>query len=619
MTAFIPPATAAKINGSHPEGTRHEAKIQIALPLIGNGLPRSAVVATLRDKFPAATAAEIESVVSWCESKGPTPSGYGQPAHANGARSSFVAQKAAPQPPAVSVNALVGESSAPEEDWLLASPVKIPADPLTHAALLIGTLYAETDCLSGVCEHGIKPDGRTYPVGAGFTRNRRVWLDRIAEKGMINGEAGCWWRMNPVKSKGAGKDGAPTDADVTAFQFALVEHDKIPVDMQLAVLSRFMSYGLPLAAIIRTGGKSVHAWVRLDAKDEPDYAAKIEQLLSVTQPLGFDHNRNPSRLARIPGVPRKLGASGDGWQRLLYLNPNPGPFDFEKFKSGFPIVGMVRGDELTQRVREWMKPRQAAFTMSVLEGRTPEDGIYFRPSEVTLWTGTTSHGKSTLLKQCMMELLCCKIPFFVSSLEHKAEDICEGLARASYQKPPTADEVVKFMQNFGSLVHFLDVVGEIDSVELMDKMRRCHRQTSAQHFFIDSLMRVSGLEEDYPAQTAFLNELQSFCKETQGHVHLVTHPRKIDETQRVRKMDVKGSNNIANNADNIISVRRNVQKQEANENGKPTGGLHDAEVSVEKQRATGWQGVTRLIFNASARTFSRYKPDAQPERRQYHD
>lgn len=618
MNGYIPQATLDKLSTSHPEGTRHQAKIEIALPLLGNGLPASAVVATLREKFPSATQHEIESVVGWCESKSPTPSGYGPRGPVEQFKTRSTPKNGhAPEKP-VPVADLVNGSSAPEGDWISMSPVAIPADPKEHSALLIQTLYTEGEFMCGVKTHGVKPDGRTFPADGGWTFPRQRWIDGIARKGMPVGEAGCWWRMNPVKEKGSGKDGAHCDADVTAFRFALVEHDKLPIDTQLAVLARFMSYGLPLSAIIRTGGKSVHAWVKLDAKDAEDYAEKIDQLLSITKPLGFDHNRNPSRLARIPGVKRTLGAADDGWQRLLYLNPNPGPYDFQKFRDAFPIPGMKRGDELIDRVREWMKPRQAAFTMDILAGKTPEDGIYFRPAEVTLWTGISGHGKSSLIKQCMMELLCAKVPFFVCSLEHKAEDICEGLARACYRQQPTAAEVVKFLGAFGPMVHFLDIVGEVESTELIDKMRRCYKQTGAAHFFIDSLMRVSRLEEDYPAQTAFMNELQSFCKDTNGHVHLVSHPRKIDETQRARKMDVKGSNNIPNNADNILSIKRNVQKGEVDERGKSTAGAWDAEISVEKQRATGWQGVTRLVFDTSSRTFSRYKPVSNSTHREYH-
>lgn len=610
---MIPPKTAQKLIESHPEGTRHQAKLEIALSLLGNGLPASAVAQTLAERFPNASRGEIEGVVNWCQSKNPTPTEYRNGTKLNGHTPPTMT-------PEEAVARLVEGDAISEQEWKSISPVPIPENPADHAACLIEHLYQPGEFVCGLCAFGVKEDGRVYPVGAGYTRTREQWLERISTKGMVSTKAGCWWRMNPVKEKGSGKDGATTDADVTAFRYALVEHDKLPLEDQLSVLAKFVTLTLPVAAIIATGGKSFHAWVELNAENEKDYAEKIGRLLDVTKPLGFDHNRNPSRLARIPGVKRELGASGDGWQKLIFLNPNPKPFDWHTFEVGAtPIKNIVNGVDLIMRVREWMKPRQCAFTLSLLRGPTPEEGLYFREGEVTLWSGVTGHGKSSLLKQTMLECCAAAIPFFVASFEHKAEDICEGLARAAKRSKPTTEDVEQMLHEYGSMMHFLDIVGEASAEELLSAMRSCSKRHGSKQFFVDSLMRISGLEEDYPAQTKFLNDLQAFAKETKGHVHLVTHPRKVDETQRVRKMDVKGSANIANNADNIITVRRNVQKQDADENGKSVAGIHDAEISVEKQRATGWQGIARLKFDAASKTFSRFYSDDKPKHRNWSD
>lgn len=609
----LPPRTIQKLASDHPEGTRHQAKLEIALELLGNGIPQNAVFQTLREKFPNASAGEINGVVNWCAAKNPQPTQY-----RNGTNG--VAQTAKLEP-AKAIDRLLGDDRMAMQEWIDCSPVTIPDDPADHAAALISNLYREGEFLCGLAKFGQGENKRVFPVGAGYVKTREVWLKRIAEKGMVSSDAGCWWRMNPVKEIGSGKDGAPCDADVTRFQFALVEHDKIEIELQLSLIAKFVACGLSLAALIVTGGKSVHAWVNLDATDADDYAVKIGRLLDITQPLGFDHNRNPSRLARICGVKRTHGATGEGWQRLLYLNPKAKPFEWARFESeAVPILNVIQARELNGRVGEWMRPRECAFTIGLLRGTTPENGMYFRESEVTLWSGVTGHGKSSLLRQVMFELLLVEVPFFVASLEHKPEDICEGLTRALTRRTPVLEDVEIMLRDRGHLISFLDIVGEVPSVELFTAMRACHRRYACRHFFVDSLMRISNLEEDYPAQSAFLNELQAFAKETKGHVHLVTHPRKIDETQRVRKYDVKGSANIPNNADNIITVRRNVQKQEADENGKSVTGMHDAEVSVEKQRATGWQGLTRLRFDTDSRTFSRFaKFETVPSKRDWHN
>jgi len=121
--------------------------------------------------------------------------------------------------------------------------------------------------------------------------------------------------MNPVDGAGV------TDSNVTAYRFALVECDSSPLDLQL---SFFAKLALPVAAILASGGRSLHAWVKVDAQTAAEYQATVARLLALLARFGVDgKNKNPSRLSRLPGVMRTIGATGDGRQRLLYLNPAP--------------------------------------------------------------------------------------------------------------------------------------------------------------------------------------------------------------------------------------------------------------------------------------------------------
>jgi hypothetical protein len=121
--------------------------------------------------------------------------------------------------------------------------------------------------------------------------------------------------MNPVDGKGV------ADANVTAFRFALLESDKLPIELQLSLLAKLP---LPIAAILSSGGRSVHAWVMADVPDAEDYRATVAGMLEILARFGVDgKNKNPSRLSRLPGARREIGAVHDGLQRLLYLNPKP--------------------------------------------------------------------------------------------------------------------------------------------------------------------------------------------------------------------------------------------------------------------------------------------------------
>jgi hypothetical protein len=121
--------------------------------------------------------------------------------------------------------------------------------------------------------------------------------------------------MNPVDGNGI------ADANVTAFRFALVESDTLSLDLQLALFARLP---VPVAAILSSGGCSYHAWVRVDAENLGEYRQTVSRLLGLVARFGVDEkNKNPSRLSRLPGAKRVIGAAGDGIQRLLYLNPEP--------------------------------------------------------------------------------------------------------------------------------------------------------------------------------------------------------------------------------------------------------------------------------------------------------
>jgi len=186
----------------------------------------------------------------------------------------------------------------PLEDWRVDSIM-----------LLAGCYYAE-DKINIVTEHS--EDGK--PKGFGLTMDRDSWMREIRDNGAPQNKAGAWVRMNPVDGKGI------ADCNVTTFRFTLLEFDDVPLELQLALL---MKLRLPVAAILTSGGKSAHAWVRVDAKDAETYRETVREILTLLARFGIDQaNKNPSRLSRLVGAQRNIGAQGDGRQRLLYLNPD---------------------------------------------------------------------------------------------------------------------------------------------------------------------------------------------------------------------------------------------------------------------------------------------------------
>jgi hypothetical protein len=221
--------------------------------------------------------------------------------------------------PATAIENFLRGFRADEVDLWEASPIRPPDDWTKDAICLLETLYHPDEQLNFVTAFTTtRTNGgavKANPIGNGETAERDALLDRWRKRGLPRSDAGGWFRMNPVDGAGV------ADSNVTAYRFALIECDHSPVDLQL---SFFAKLALPVAAILASGGRSLHAWVKVDAQTAAEYQATVARLLALLARFGVDgKNKNPSRLSRLPGVIRTIGATGDGRQRLLYLNPTP--------------------------------------------------------------------------------------------------------------------------------------------------------------------------------------------------------------------------------------------------------------------------------------------------------
>lgn len=149
-------------------------------------------------------------------------------------------------------------------------------------------------------------DGKWNPGRGDYSRTRDELLKSLkkhpddlgATVGDWKQEAGAWIRFNPVDGNGVKNE------NVTAFRFALVESDSMSISDQDALLRKLE---LPIAAMVFSGGKSIHAIVRVDAADYEEYRKRVEFLYDFLEKHGMSidkQNQNPSRLSRLPGATR---------------------------------------------------------------------------------------------------------------------------------------------------------------------------------------------------------------------------------------------------------------------------------------------------------------------------
>ena len=203
--------------------------------------------------------------------------------------------------------------------WVEAHELDLPAEwhPAEQIKRYLQALFEPEEYVAYVTESYRKEDGRFAPNGCScqLTAGQLIMeLDHYGDDigaalGDYNPEAGAWICFNPMDG------GGRRNENVTDFRYALVECDNMDLGKQQAIIKQLE---LPCAALVYSGGKSVHAIVRVDAPDYAEYRRRVDYLYAACQKNGLtidQQNRNPSRLSRMPGILR-----GEKRQALLETN-----------------------------------------------------------------------------------------------------------------------------------------------------------------------------------------------------------------------------------------------------------------------------------------------------------
>ena len=148
-------------------------------------------------------------------------------------------------------------------------------------------------------------------------------LEHIA----ANNQKGVWFLPNPVSGQwvesGDGRS-MRCEAALTAWRFCVIESDTVSEADWLKILC---SLPLPVSAIYRSGGKSIHGLLKINAFSADDWKAKVAPLKAALTPLGVDPAA--MRVSQLSRLPQCLRTDKGQWQTLLYLDPE---------SDGVPII-----------------------------------------------------------------------------------------------------------------------------------------------------------------------------------------------------------------------------------------------------------------------------------------
>lgn len=183
-----------------------------------------------------------------------------------------------------------------------------------------------------------------YPAGSGEkvivfsemkSQGQLVW---VADQGgsfqnnqLPTGADGVWFLPQPVTGefhpnpRQGGKKSRRSQEAVTSWRYMVLESDEADPEDWLRCLIQLPS---KIVTICDSGGRSIHALIRVNAETKTDWDQKVGLSKPTLITLGADPRALTAiRLTRLPQAWR-----GARQQRLLYLNPNP---------DGRPILGSI--------------------------------------------------------------------------------------------------------------------------------------------------------------------------------------------------------------------------------------------------------------------------------------
>jgi hypothetical protein len=415
------------------------------------------------------------------------------------------------------------------------TPTVPPAPGASEFQRFLQSAFAPTEVVC-ICEQ--VEDGK--PMTSGSFLPIEDWIARFDDPESIlfrsDRTDGVFVRINPFRpSLYSGSDN-----DVSAYRHVLVEFDDKPKAEQEQLLR---SSGLPISVLIDSGGKSIHAWVRVDAPNRKEWDARRDLIYSSIP--GVDpKNKNPSRFSRLPGAWR-----GDQKQKLLANNLGARSWE----------------DWLTNR--ETDEDQSTIVTVKDLMDFDPKkdpDNLignrWLTRGSSMIISGGTGIGKSSLMMQIIIRW-CLGIDFFgikpvkplkigVIQAENDKGDLAEAFRGVTHTMRLTGDQ----MRHLNTNLEFRTETVRTGEQFLAYARRFIHR-SKLDLIVADPLFSYFGGDlSDQSEVSVFLrNKLQPILHETKVAwiwMHHVSKPQRKENGEPLTTMELAhagfGSSELAN-------------------------------------------------------------------------
>jgi twinkle protein len=235
-----------------------------------------------------------------------------------------------------------------------------------------------------------------------------------------------------------------------------------------------------------------------------------------------------------------------------------------------------------------------------------ENDFKVRMGETTVVTGYSGHGKSAWLNQVILHLMKHK-KTMIASFEMLPKATLGRMCQQTGEAMPSDEYILDFLNKLESNLYLYDPEGSTSTKKVLEVIYYCAEKLDVKIMVIDSLMKCGVAEDDLNRQKKFLDELSVASRDLGIHLFIVAHSRKTNsDYEHATKLDVAGSANITNLVDNVLSVHRNKEREEAEREGDTTNEImNTAKCSVHLVKQRHGKGVeAKWKFDFHPDTFS---------------
>ena len=473
-----------------------------------------------------------------------------------------------------------------DKNWIEESDVHIPKSyPLEQRkqdiVTYLTTLFEPEEYVGYVVNTFALPDGKQSPTMGNYSRTVQQILDGINGTtqlenvfGTFNKEMGAWIRFNPIDGKGVKND------NVTAFRYMLLESDNMSLGKQKAILEQLE---LPIAAMVFSGGKSIHAIVKVDAYSYEEYRKRVDFIYSIAQKNGFKpdkKNRNPSRLSRMPGVMR-----GGNPQFLMATNIGK-----ENYKEWEEWIASVNDDLPEPEELDALWDNMPDLAPPLIEG-------ILREGHKMLIAGPSKAGKSFALIQLCISIAEGRPWFGFDCTQGKVLYVNLELDRASclHRFKDVYEALDQQPSNIGNISIWNLRGKSLPMDQLAPKLIRRAQKRNYKAIIIDPIYKVITGDENSADQMAnFCNQFDKVCTELKCAVIYCHHHSKGSQTGK-RSMDrASGSGVFARDPDALLDLLE-LELENMNEDK-----LQDA--PIDTSQCTAWR------MEGTLREYPKFKP-----------